>query len=132
MAEVAGAIASAVTLFQLCIQGFDFIRSVKQQEIDLHKLTVRLSIEKCWLYMWGGTMGLTKGRRAGSKRPLEHCRFCGNRQRNFCVSFSESWTALRRQERSMLQKNLGNPRRSSLIRGGSIQPRATQRFLSEL
>ena len=71
MAEIFGAVASALTLFQLCIQGFDFIHAVQQQEADLRKLIIKLSIEKCRLYTRGETMGLTKNPRPGEKIPLE-------------------------------------------------------------
>lgn len=75
MAEVLGAVGSAFTLFQLCIQGFDCFRAMQEQEADLRKLSIKLSIEKCRLYIWGETIGLTKTPGPGNKFPLQHCKF---------------------------------------------------------
>ncbi|KAF7508589.1 hypothetical protein GJ744_009138 [Endocarpon pusillum] len=75
MAEVLGAVGSALTLFQLCMQGFDCFRAMQEQEADLRRLSIKLSIEECRLYTWGETMGLTKTPRPGKKIPLQHCKF---------------------------------------------------------
>ncbi|KAL9620740.1 MAG: hypothetical protein Q9160_004753 [Pyrenula sp. 1 TL-2023] len=62
MAEVLGAIASGVTLaalFKACVEAFDLIQASRNQEVDFKKLKLRLHIEKCRLYIWGDSMGLT-------------------------------------------------------------------------
>lgn len=63
MAEVVGVLASAMTLvgvFKLCLQAFEIIRTYKKQELDLKKLTLRLTIKRCRLNNWGKAMGLTE------------------------------------------------------------------------
>jgi Prion-inhibition and propagation len=74
MAEVIGVIASALAIVQLCIRGFDFIQAAQQQEADLRKLTIKLSIEKFCLYTWGETLGLAKQPKLEEKIPLQHCK----------------------------------------------------------
>jgi Prion-inhibition and propagation len=62
MAEVIGALASAVTLaalFKTCVEAFDLIQASRKQEEDFKKLELRLHIEKCRLYTWGQAIGLT-------------------------------------------------------------------------
>jgi hypothetical protein len=78
MAEAIGTAASIATLlglFKLCIDAFDFIRAAQNQELDLKKLALKLSIEKCRLYTWGQAMGLTQPPRKGQKMPLDDCPF---------------------------------------------------------
>ena len=78
MAEVVGTIASAVTLaglFKLCIEVFDIVRTSKNQAIDLQKLNLKLSIEKCRLWTWGQAMGLTQNLAPDSPQPLDQCQF---------------------------------------------------------
>ncbi len=78
MAEVLGAVASGLTvasLFKLCIGAFSFIQIVRHQDIDLQKLTLRFSIERCRLYVWGEAMGLTAPPAPGQTRPLEASNF---------------------------------------------------------
>jgi Prion-inhibition and propagation len=62
MAEVFGVVASAITLaelFKICIEAFEFVRHAKNQEVELQKLSLKLNIEKCRLFVWGQSMGLT-------------------------------------------------------------------------
>jgi hypothetical protein len=62
MAEIVGVIASGITLaalFKSCIEAFDLIQTGHNQELDLMKLVLRLNIEKCRLFTWGESMGLT-------------------------------------------------------------------------
>jgi Prion-inhibition and propagation/CLIP1 zinc knuckle len=62
MAEVIGVIASGITLaalFKTCIEAFEIIQTGYNQELDLRKLVLRLNIEKCRLFTWGESMGLT-------------------------------------------------------------------------
>ena len=62
MAELLGALASGITLaglFRICVDAFGIIRTCKNQERDLKKLTLRLNIERCRLYNWGEAMQLT-------------------------------------------------------------------------
>lgn len=76
MAELFGAVASGVTLaglFRACLEAFDMIRTAHDQEMDLKKLTLKLNIEKCRLYLWGDEMGLTAAAGVGHPRPLEFC-----------------------------------------------------------
>lgn len=78
MAEAIGTVASIATLlglFKLCIDAFDFIRATQNQELDLKKLALKLSIEKCRLYTWGQAMGLTQPPREGQNMPLDDCPF---------------------------------------------------------
>jgi hypothetical protein len=78
MAEALGVVSSALTLaglFKICIEAFDLIRTMQNQEVDLKKLTLRLNIEKCRLYTWGETMGLTRPARGSKPRPLDSCPF---------------------------------------------------------
>jgi hypothetical protein len=78
MAEAIGTAASIATLvglFKLSIDAFDFIRAAQNQELDLKKLALKLSIEKCRLYTWGQAMGLTQPPRKGQKMPLDDCPF---------------------------------------------------------
>lgn len=56
MAGIIGTTASAVSLaalFKLSIEGFDMVQTAKNQAVDLKKLTLKLSIEKCRLWTWG-------------------------------------------------------------------------------
>ena len=76
MAEVVGTVASALTiaaLFKLFVDAFDVIRTAQKQTVDLKKLTLKLNIEKCRLYTWGQTMGLTGTAQHGIQRPLDLC-----------------------------------------------------------
>jgi hypothetical protein len=62
MAEVVGIVASGITLAVLlktCLDAFDLIRAAEHHEFDLKKLTLKLAIEKCRLYIWGESVGLT-------------------------------------------------------------------------
>jgi hypothetical protein len=72
MAELIGALASGITLaglFKICVDTFGIIRTCKNQERDLKKLTLRLNIERCRLYNWGEAMRLTRSDKQRS--PLE-------------------------------------------------------------
>ncbi|KAL2807773.1 prion-inhibition and propagation-domain-containing protein [Aspergillus granulosus] len=74
MAEVVGAVASAITLaglFKACVEAFDVIHSYQSQALDLKKLTLKLNIEKCRLYTWGQAMGLTTVAKPNEKRPVD-------------------------------------------------------------
>lgn len=78
MAELLGAIASGVTLaalFKACVEAFDLIQTSRQQEADFKKLKLRLNIEKCRLYIWGESMGLTDTAEADKDRPIDRFRF---------------------------------------------------------
>ena len=78
MAEVLGAVASGLTvasLFKLCIEAFDLIQIARNQDTDVQKSILRLNIEKCRLYVWGETMGLTVPQNSGQTRPLESSQF---------------------------------------------------------
>lgn len=78
MAELLGAIASGVTLaalFKACIEAFDLIQISRHQEVDFKKLKLRLNIEKCRLYIWGESMGLTDTTTADEYRPIDRFRF---------------------------------------------------------
>lgn len=77
MAEVLGAVASAVTLFTTCVEAFDIFRNAQNQAIDIKKLTLKLNIEKCRLYIWGQAMGLTAVGRPQGKRALDLCPYPG-------------------------------------------------------
>ncbi|KAF2465750.1 uncharacterized protein BDR25DRAFT_306531 [Lindgomyces ingoldianus] len=74
MAEVVGAIASAVTLaslFKACLDAFDLFQAAQKTECDLQRLFVRLNIERLRLYTWGEAMGLTEPPRSRKKTVLE-------------------------------------------------------------
>ena len=74
MAEVVGIIASGITLaamFKTCLDVIDLIQTVHHQELDLKKLVLKLSIEKCRLYAWGEAMGLTEPPRTSAPRALD-------------------------------------------------------------
>ncbi|KAI4216407.1 MAG: hypothetical protein LQ351_001417 [Letrouitia transgressa] len=78
MAELVGAIAGGVTLaalFKACIEAFDLIQTSRNQEIDFKKLRLRLNIEKCRLFIWGESMGLTDTTDADRNRPIDQFRF---------------------------------------------------------
>ncbi|KAL8720256.1 MAG: hypothetical protein Q9225_002854 [Loekoesia sp. 1 TL-2023] len=78
MAEVLGAVASGLTvagLFKVCIEAFDLIQTARRQDADLKRLILRFNIEKCRLYVWGETMGLTTPPVPGQTRPLESFMF---------------------------------------------------------
>jgi hypothetical protein len=63
MAEIAGAIASGVTLaglFASCIEIFSVIDMHRNVDEDQAVLSTRLKIEQCRLYTWGMNMGLTE------------------------------------------------------------------------
>src|SRR5215469_727963 len=78
MAEVVGTIASALTLaglFKLCIEAFDVVQTAKNQAVDLKKLTLKLNIEKCRLWIWGQAMGLTQHLPPDSPKPLDNYPF---------------------------------------------------------
>lgn len=78
MAELLGAVASSITiagLFKACIEAFELIRTAKNHEVDLKKLKLRLDIEKCRLYNWGESMGLTDTSEASESRPIDRFRF---------------------------------------------------------
>ena len=74
MAELIGTVASSVTLvalFKAGLEAFDLIQTARHQDLDLKKLTLKLNIEKCRLYLWGETMGLTAAGVASQPSPLE-------------------------------------------------------------
>ena len=76
MAEVVGAVASAITIasvFKLCIEAFDIVQAIQTQALDFKKLTLKLNIEKCRLYIWGQAMGLTSDTEPTEQGPLELC-----------------------------------------------------------
>ncbi|KAF2785724.1 hypothetical protein K505DRAFT_290850 [Melanomma pulvis-pyrius CBS 109.77] len=78
MAEILGVIASGITLaglFKTCLEAFDLIQTGRSQEVDLKKLKLRLSIEKCRLYVWGESMGLTCENTERERRPIDTFRF---------------------------------------------------------
>lgn len=80
MAEIVGAVASAVTLvalFKNCIDAFDAIRAVQKQALELNKLTVRLNIERCRLYIWGQALGLTSTVQPEKPGALDSCPYPG-------------------------------------------------------
>ena len=80
MAEVLGAVASGLTvasLFKLCIEAFDLIQIARNQDTDVQKSILRLNIERCRLWVWGETMGLTVPQNSGQTRPLESSQFYG-------------------------------------------------------
>jgi Prion-inhibition and propagation len=81
MAEILGAVASAATLaalFKTCLEAFDTFRTARNQAVDIKKLTLKFNIEKCRLYIWGQTMGLTSTAHPNKKeRPLDACPFPG-------------------------------------------------------
>ena len=61
MAEFLGAAASVVTLVSLltnCVEAFELIQIVKNQDKDLEKLDLKLMLEQCRLKAWGKSMGL--------------------------------------------------------------------------
>lgn len=71
MAEVIGAIASAMTiagLFKSCLDAFEVIQSARQVDSDLKKLSMRFNIERCKLFTWGEAMGLTGVNAAATER----------------------------------------------------------------
>jgi hypothetical protein len=77
MAELIGALASGITLaglFKMCIEAFDLVQTGRHQRRDLRKLVLRLNIEKCRLYKWGQSMGLTEITSGGSSC-LDKCQF---------------------------------------------------------
>lgn len=64
MAEVLGLVASGITvaaLFSSCIEAFDLIECMRNHPEDYKILLVKLEIEKCRLYQWGESLGLSKG-----------------------------------------------------------------------
>jgi hypothetical protein len=72
MAEAVGLLASGITLaalFKTCLDAFDFIRACQHHEFDLKKLALKLGIEKCRLYIWGESLGLTTAKPNG--RPCQ-------------------------------------------------------------
>lgn len=60
MTEVIGVIASSAAIFHACLEAFELIQASRRQEQDLNKLVLKLNVEKCRLYTWGRTMGLTE------------------------------------------------------------------------
>ena len=80
MAEVLGAVASGVTLaslFKACIEAFELIQASRHQDFDFKKLKLRLNIEKCRLYIWGDSMGLTDVTEPSRERRIDGFRFPG-------------------------------------------------------
>ena len=76
MAEIVGAVASALalaTLFKHSIEAFDTIKMVKNQALDFKKVTLRLNIEKCRLYIWGQAMGLASTGKPSQQVDISHC-----------------------------------------------------------
>ncbi len=74
MAEVVGLVASAISiagLFNACIEVFEVIKAAQSQELDFQKAILKLNIEKCRLYTWGETMGLTMPSGTSRPRPLD-------------------------------------------------------------
>ena len=74
-----GTIASGLTvaaLFKGCIEAFDIVHLARHQDADLEKLTLKFSIEKCRLYVWGMTMGLTTLKQPEQPHPLESLHQC--------------------------------------------------------
>ena len=62
MAEIVGAAASVITLaglFKGCIDAFELIKCARNQGLELKKLSLKLSIERCRLLVWGKSMGLS-------------------------------------------------------------------------
>jgi hypothetical protein len=62
MAEILGTVASVISiagLFTQCLNAVALISAAKRTDKDLRKLTIKLSIERCRLYTWGETLGLT-------------------------------------------------------------------------
>ena len=77
MAEIIGATASVITLaslFKGCIDAFDLFKCAKNQDIDLRKLNLKLSIERCRLLVWGKSMGLSDDTDS-SQNVLNDCDF---------------------------------------------------------
>lgn len=77
MAEILGTIASALTLaglFKVCVESFDVVHTLQTQGADLQKLSLKLRIEKCRLYTWGQTMGLTADTTT-KQRPIDLCAY---------------------------------------------------------
>lgn len=77
MAEIAGVIASGVTLaglFASCIEIFSVIEMHRNADEDQAILSTRLKIEQCRLYMWGTKMGLTNGpdEQSNKHNPTSH------------------------------------------------------------
>src|SRR5437764_14138144 len=60
MTEVIGVIASSAAIFYTCLEAFELIQASRRQKQDLNKLVLKLNVEKCRLYTWGRTMGLTE------------------------------------------------------------------------
>lgn len=80
MAEILGAVASGLTvarLFKLCIEAFDLIQIARNQDTDVQRSILRLNIEKCRLWVWGETMGLTVPQISGQTHRLESSQFYG-------------------------------------------------------
>jgi hypothetical protein len=78
MAEVVGIVASGITLAALlktCLDAFDLIRAAEHHEFDLKKLTLKLAIEKCRLYIWGESVGLTTAIPNGQPCRLDSSQF---------------------------------------------------------
>src|SRR2546423_7463683 len=78
MAEIIGVIASGITLaglFKACLEAFEVIQTVHNQELDLRKLILRLNIEKCRLFAWGEAMGLTTTVEEEDEASLAACQF---------------------------------------------------------
>ena len=78
MAEVVGAIASAVTiigLFKSCIDAFELVQVARNQGTDYNRLLVKFNIEKCRLYTWGQKMELTNASHEVEPRRLATFQF---------------------------------------------------------
>lgn len=75
MVDPLGSAASATALFQFCIQAFNFVQDIRHHDAELRKLSIRLSIEKCRLYTWGESVGLTQIYTTQEPIALEQCKF---------------------------------------------------------
>ncbi|PKK45961.1 hypothetical protein CI102_9994, partial [Trichoderma harzianum] len=84
MAEVVGTIASVLTLVGLlkgCIDACELIRAARNQEKDLEKLDLKLTLEQCRLKSWGKSMGLIREAGENRRSLLEQFEFCAVVQR---------------------------------------------------
>jgi hypothetical protein len=66
-----------ITLFQSCVQSFEFIQDLRHHEVDLQKLSIKLSVQNIRLFTWGESVGLGQSYRPGQSIALERCSFLG-------------------------------------------------------
>lgn len=74
MAEPLGAVASGMTnatLSKTCLAPFDLVQHARNQDADLHKLTITLNLQKARLWQSGGAMGSTEEIHAGQPRAID-------------------------------------------------------------